>query len=139
MKRASLLAPVAVAIGFLVLVCFGLMQNRTDKAIIENSVRHGLIQCYLEAAHGRSGFITPEQMKNVIQSNLYAPSSDIIHLLPSFVKSEDVYYSMSPVAIDSSNIICAIRFRESAYMALKGDGDCMVVTKNSVHEWPHTN
>jgi hypothetical protein len=136
MKKWVLLVLI-VLFALLLLIWFGRMQSQTDETILENAIRNGLKECYATIDKSKT-LITPEYMKNVIQDNLYVHSSDKKHLLPSFIKSEDVYYSTIPVAMDSSNIICTIRLRETAYVALEGDGECTLINKDEVRGWPHT-
>jgi hypothetical protein len=133
-KRGILVFILMIGIG--VLVGVGVMVGRSHARIAEDAVRHGLTVCYAAAATESEEFITPEQMKNVIQSDLRAPLEKS-HLLPSFVKSENVYFSVAPVAKGSSKIVCAIKLGESRYLALNGNGDCMMLDQAGIDGWDH--
>jgi hypothetical protein len=136
MKKRIIIA-LTLMIGIGVLVVVGFMVSHSHVAISDGAVRHGLIGCYATATAESREFITPEQMRSVIQHDLRAPVEKS-HMLPSFVKSEDVYFSISPVAKGSSNIICAIRLGGTRYLALNGNGDCMVLDQAGMGGWGHT-
>ena len=124
----ALLAALVCGIGFLV------SQNPTR--ILTDAVSHGLLACYDAATSVHEGVISPDRLREIIQADLDAPAEKT-HLLPSFVRTDDVRFANRAVAIGSSNIVCAVRLGEGKYCAVRANRTCVLLDQRGMDAWAH--
>lgn len=121
---------------FLAILCAaGLLVAQSDQRVMTNAVSRGLLACFDAAASTNALPIAAEQIRAVIQTDLSSPDGK--HLLPSFVKSNEVLIASRAAPKDSDDVICAVRLGAGKFCVVKGNRVSAILDERSLSAWPH--
>jgi hypothetical protein len=136
MKKGLLLLVILANLG--VVVCgIGFLVSQNHMRVRMDAVSQGLLACCDAATSEKEGVISPDRVRRVIQAELSGPAEKV-HLLPSFVTANDVFFANRAVAKGSDETVCAVRVGNGKYCAVKGNRASVLLDQSGMDAWAHS-